>query len=411
MSSPKCRFCESELTHTFCDLGKSPLSNAFLRHDQLEKEEPFFPLHAYVCDACYLVQLEMFEKPEHIFHDYAYFSSYSESWLKHCQKYAEEISDRFGYDEKSQIIEIASNDGYLLKFFKKMGINVLGFEPAENVAETAIEKGIPTRIDFFSTLSASLLAEEGVKADLLIGNNVLAHVPELNDFVKAMKIVLKSNGVITMEFPHLLRLIEENQFDTIYHEHFSYFSFLTVEKIFAHHQLTIFDVDEIPTHGGSLRIYVKHAEDNTKEITDRVKALKKKELKSSLDKIGTYLNFHKKVSSTKKAILEFLISAKKNGKKVVGYGAPAKGNTLLNYCGITNDLMALTVDKSSFKQGQYLPGTHIPIHSPERIKEEKPDFVMILPWNIKDEIVQQMDYIYQWGGKFVIPIPELEVLN
>ncbi|HLO47423.1 MAG TPA: class I SAM-dependent methyltransferase [Kamptonema sp.] len=405
----KCRFCSHPLDRTFVDLGMSPLSNAFLNPEHLNCAEKFYPLHAYVCTNCFLVQLEQFESPDRIFSDYAYFSSYSDTWLNHANSYTELMVERFGFDKNSQVIEIASNDGYLLQYFHQRGIPVLGIEPAANVAKVAEEKGIPSLVKFFGVLTAKELVEQGKQADLLLGNNVLAHVPDLNDFVAGMKLILKPNGVLTMEFPHLLQLILQNQFDTIYHEHFSYFSFLTVEKIFATHGLTLFDVEELSTHGGSLRIYGRHREGDGK-ISDRVSLLKSKELEIGLDKIETYLGFGEQVKATKRQLLDFLIEIKNQGKSVVGYGAPAKGNTLLNYCGIRTDLMDYTVDRSPYKQGLFLPGTHIPIYHPDRVLETKPDYLLILPWNLKDEIIDQMSHIREWGGKFVIPIPQVEAI-
>lgn len=411
MPTRKCRFCRNSLRHTFCDLGQSPLSNSYLKREDLLKQEFFYPLHAYVCDECFLVQLEEFQSPEKIFDDYAYFSSYSESWLKHAKNYVNEISQRFGINSSQLVIEIASNDGYLLRFFKEKHIPVLGIEPASNVAAVSQSLGIPTLVKFFGVKTAQELVKEGKQADLLLGNNVLAHVPDLNDFVKGMKIALKTKGLITMEFPHLLRLIEEKQFDTIYHEHFSYFSFFTVEKIFAKHGLTLFDVEELPTHGGSLRIYAKHADDSSKPVSKRVENLKKHELNEGLNQISTYQGFQNKITLIKENLLNFLKESQRQGKTVVAYGAPAKGNTLLNYCGINTESLAYTVDRSPHKQGRYLPGTHIPIIEPESISRTKPDFLLILPWNLKDEIMQQMAGIREWGGKFVIPIPQLEILN
>jgi len=405
----KCRFCDSALEQTFVDLGMSPLANSYLKAEQLQQMEPFYPLHAYICESCYLVQLPIFESPDKIFGDYAYFSSYSESWLKHAQTYTNLMIERFGFNSDSKVIEIASNDGYLLQYFKERGIPVLGIEPAKNVAKAAEDAGIPTMIKFFSTQTAMELASEGIYADLLIGNNVLAHVPDINDFVRGMRIILKPNGVITMEFPHLMPLINENQFDTIYHEHFSYFSFITVEKIFANHGLTIFDINEIPTHGGSLRIYARHSEDTSKQVGQRVTDLKNREKAVGFTRIDYYLSFSEKVKETKRRILAFLIEAKRDGKSIVGYGAPAKGNTLLNYCGIRSDFIDYTVDRSPHKQGLYLPGTHIPIYHPDKIKETKPDYLVILPWNLKEEIMDQMSYIRDWGGKFVVFIPEVKV--
>lgn len=409
MNSLTCRFCETPLQHSFLDLGVSPLSNSYLRPEQLQQMEPFYPLHAYVCEACYLVQLPVFESPENIFSDYAYFSSYSESWLKHAKTYTDRMIERFGFSSHSQVIEIASNDGYLLQYFKEGGIPVLGIEPAENVAKAAQDKGIPTISKFFGTQTAGELVTEGKYADLLLGNNVLAHVPDINDFVKGLKIILKPNGVITIEFPHLMRLMDENQFDTIYHEHFSYFSLITVDKIFASHGLTLFDVDELSTHGGSLRIYARHTDDASKQVGKKISDLKNSEEVLGFTHLEHYFSFSEKVKETKRKILTFLIEAKRNGKTVAGYGAPAKGNTLLNYCGIRTDFIEYTVDRSPHKQGYYLPGTHIPILHPDKIKETKPDYLVILPWNLKEEIMEQMSYIREWGGKFVVFIPEVRV--
>jgi len=405
----KCRFCGNLLNHTFVDLGMSPLSNAYLESDAINKAEKFYPLHAYVCENCFLVQLEEFETPDQIFSDYAYFSSYSETWLRHAENYTELMTQRFGLNANSQVIEIASNDGYLLQYFQKQNIPVLGIEPAANVAKVAEEKGIPSLVKFFGVSTAKELVAQGKQADLLLGNNVLAHVPNLNDFVAGMKIVLKPDGILTMEFPHVLQLILQNQFDTIYHEHFSYFSFLTVEKVFADHGITLFDVEELPTHGGSLRIYGQH-NDGKKPISDRVSKLKTKEIDAGLEQRSTYLGFGEQVKATKRHLLSFLIDIKNQGKSVVGYGAPAKGNTLLNYCGIRTDLLDYTVDRSPYKQGLFLPGTHIPIYHPDKIIETKPDYLLILPWNIKDEIIEQMSHIREWGGKFVVPIPQVEVI-
>jgi SAM-dependent methyltransferase len=406
-----CRSCGARLVHTFADLGMTPVSNAFLKADELDRKEPVYPLHAYVCGSCFLVQLEQFESPQQIFgENYAYFSSYSDSWLEHARRYTAQMIDRFGLGPKSQVIEIASNDGYLLQYFKQKGVPVLGIEPARNVAEAAAAKGIPTRVKFFGVKTAEELVAEGTRADLLLGNNVLAHVPALNDFVAGMKRVLKPDGVITMEFPHLQHLIEENQFDTIYHEHFSYFSFLAAQRAFARHDLHLFDVEEIPTHGGSLRIYGRHAERGG-EPGQRVKELVARERRLKFEDLDTYRAFSERVQGTRRGLRDFLISAKRAGKKVVGYGAPAKGNTLLNYCGIGRDLLAFTVDRSPHKQNTFLPGTHIPVHAPERISEVKPDYLLILPWNIKEEILQQMSHIRSWGGRFVVPIPEVRVLD
>jgi SAM-dependent methyltransferase len=404
-----CRFCNAALQREFADLGVSPLSNGYLKADQLDRMEPFFPLTVYVCGQCLLVQLPAFETPENIFSDYAYFSSYSDSWLAHARQYCRAMIERLSLDATTQVVEIASNDGYLLQYFVEAGIPVLGVEPAANVAAVAREKGIDTMVRFFGAGTARELAA-GRKAKLLLGNNVLAHVPDLNDFVAGLKILLDEGGVITMEFPHLMRLIEGNQFDTIYHEHFSYFSLLAVQRVFAAHGLTIFDVDELPTHGGSLRIYARHAEESG-QADGRVAHLLTTEHEFGIDRLETYDRFAEQVRETKRALLSFLIRAKEEGKRVVGYGAPAKGNTLLNYCGVRTDFVDYTVDRSPHKQGLFLPGTRIPIHAPDRIRETKPDYVLILPWNLKDEIVAQMAGIRDWGGRFVVPIPRLEILD
>jgi len=372
--------------------------------------EPFYPLNVHVCEKCFLVQLEEFESPENIFSDYAYFSSYSDSWLKHTKEYVDKMIDKFGFNSKSFIVEVASNDGYLLQYFIEKGISVLGIEPAANVAEAAKQKGIPTEVVFFGAKTATRLALEGKHADLLLGNNVLAHVPDLNDFVAGLKILLQPQGIITMEFPHLMNMLDKIQFDTIYHEHFSYFSFLTAEKVFNAHGLAFFDVEELPTHGGSLRIYACHKEDNSKTVSQRVFDLKQREIDAGYMDISCYFSFGEKVKSIKRDILKFLIHVKEEGKTIVGYGAPAKGNTLLNYCGIRTDFIDYTVDKNPHKQGHYLPGSHIPIKSPDKIKETEPDYVLILAWNIKDEIMEQMSFIRDWGGKFVILMPTVEVL-
>src|SRR5262245_16724063 len=412
MTQATCRFCGAALKQSFADLGMSPISNAFLTQEMVTRMEPFYPLHAYVCEKCFLVQLEEFEPPEHIFtDDYAYFSSYSDSWLAHSKAYAEAMVARFGLGASSFVVEIASNDGYLLQYFVAQGVPVLGIEPAANVAAVAEKKGVPTLVKFFGTKTAAELAAAGRKADLIAGNNVLAHVPDLNDFVRGMSLLLKPGGVVTMEFPHLLRLMLENQFDTIYHEHFSYFSFVVAERVFAAHGLTLFDVDEIPTHGGSLRIYARHAANAALPVSGKVVELRRREQAAGLERAGTYRSFAEQVKATKRGLLKFLIAAKESGKRVVGYGAPAKGNTLLNYCGVRSDLVEYTVDRSPHKQGRFLPGVHIPIYAPERIMETRPDYVLILPWNIKDEIVAQMAGIRTWGGRFVVPIPEVSVLD
>lgn len=410
MLTHHCRFCDALLTHTFIDLGISPLSNAYLTQSDLAQKEVFYPLHARICEQCFLVQLPQFETPAHIFTDYAYFSSYSSSWLQHSAAYADMMIKQFAIDKSWQVIEIASNDGYLLQYFKEKNIPVLGIEPAKNVAEVACEKGIPTQAEFFGKTLATKLKQTGLEANLLIANNVLAHVPDLNDFVAGLKTLLSATGILTIEFPHLLRLIEENQFDTIYHEHFSYFSLMTIQKVFAKHQLSIFDVEEINVHGGSLRIYAKHQEDVTKAISPRVSALIEKEKNYGLDNIKTYYGFADRIKKLKLELLNFFIEAKKLGKKIAGYGAPAKGNTLLNYCGIYADFLPYTVDKNHYKQNRYLPGTRIPIFHPDHIQVEKPDYLLLLPWNLKNEIIEQMAFIKDWHGKFVIPIPQIEVI-
>ena len=405
-----CRFCNESLTNIFADLGTSPLSNAFLTKEMLGNLEKVYPLCVYVCDNCFLVQLPEFEKPENIFEDYVYFSSYSSTWLQHAENYVNMMIERFDFNERNQIIEIASNDGYLLQFFKKKNIPILGIEPAANVAKVAKERGIPTLTKFFSDDTANELKKDNKLADLIIGNNVLAHVPDLNDFVKGLKILLKPNGIITLEFPHILQLIQKNQFDTIYHEHFSYFSLFTTQKIFSFHGLTIFDVEEIPTHGGSLRVYLKHLESENISINQKVGILLEKEKQFGLDNIFTYTNFTKNVEKVKEKLQEFFITAKKSGKKIVCYGAAAKGNTLLNYCKIGNNFIDYVVDQNPYKQKLFLPGTHIPIKDPDEIRKTKPDYVVIIPWNLKVEIMEQMNYIQDWGGKFMIPIPEVSII-
>jgi len=406
-----CRFCNSELEHTFVDLGMSPLSNSYISPASLQKMEPFYPLHAFVCGQCFLVQLNEFESPENIFSDYAYFSSYSKSWLEHARKYVEMMVDRFGFNTESQVIEVASNDGYLLQYFKDRDVPVLGIEPAANVAKVATEAGIPTITRFFGVQTATDLSNNGQYGDLILGNNVVAHVPDLNDFVKGLKILLNEKGVITLEFPHLQRLIEDTQFDTIYHEHFSYFSFTTIDRVFTSHGLTLFDVDELHTHGGSLRIYARHSEDNSKPVSDNVSTLVNREIEAGFTDINFYLTFEDKVKKTKRDLLEFLIQARRDNKSIVGYGAAAKGNTLLNYCGIRTDFIDYVVDRSPHKQNHFLPGTHIPIHSPEKVAETKPDYLLILPWNLKEEIMEQMQHVREWGCKFVTFIPGVDVAS
>ncbi|MDC8453656.1 MAG: class I SAM-dependent methyltransferase [Candidatus Nitrosotalea sp.] len=405
-----CRFCNSELTRKFVDLGMSPLANSYLRSDQINQMEPYYPLHAFVCNKCLLVQLEEFETPEHIFTNYAYFSSYSQTWVKHAEEYANTAINRFNLDKNSQVIEIASNDGYLLQNFQKRNIPILGIEPAANVAKVAKEKGIPTLIKFFGAETANKVSSEGKQADLLIVINVMPHVPNLIDFVKGMKIILKPGGIITIQFSaYLLQLIQQNEFDTVYHEHFSYFSLITIQKILSANGLEIFDVEELSIHGGSLRIYVKHMENNVLATSESVNQIIQKEKQFGLDNILTYEKFQEQVIKSKQKTWEFFIMAKNSNKKIVCYGAPAKGNTFLNYCGIGTDFIDYTVDINPHKQGLFLPGTHIPIKKPEDIQRTKPDYLLILAWNLKDEIMNQMGYIRDWGGKFVVLVPEVKI--
>lgn len=404
-----CRFCGAPLGVVFVDLGTQPLANAYLRPADLTRVEPFYPLRVLVCERCFLAQLETVVNPEQLFSEYAYFSSYSDSWLRHAEAYTEMAIARFGLDARSRVIEIASNDGYLLQHFVRRGIPVLGIDPAANVAEQAIANGIPTMVEFFGCEVGERLSADGMSADLLVANNVLAHVPALNDFVSGLQALLAPRGVATLEFPHLMRLIEENQFDTIYHEHVSYFSLSTVRRVFAAHGLTVFDVEELPTHGGSLRIFACHDTGGSRPVTSRMTAVISREERAGLLRPETYPGFSEGVQATKRRLLRFLIEAKDAGKSVAGYGAPAKGNTLLNYCGIRTDLIGWTVDRSPHKHGCFLPGTHIPIAHPDQVKLAKPDYLLILPWNLKEEIAEQMSYIREWGGKFVVPIPEVRV--
>ena len=410
IAGPKCRFCRAPLKHTFVDLGMSPLCESLITEEQLNLMEPFYPLHVFVCEECFLVQLLEYVTPHDIYSEYAYFSSYSDSWLEHARLYVEMITARFNLSAKSQVVELASNDGYLLRNFGALGIPVLGVEPAANVAAVAVQRGIPTTVRFFGVETAQALVADGRSADLIIGNNVLAHVPDLNDFVGGMKILLKPAGLITMEFPHLSRLVEGNQYDTIYHEHFSYLSFFTVNRIFAAHGMRIFDVEELGTHGGSLRIYSCHQESLERPTEPRVTELERREREEGVNQLDYYQGFGEKVKAIKRNLLEFLLQAKRQGKQIVGYGAPGKGNTLLNYCGIRTDFLDYTVDRNPYKHGKYTAGMHIPIFPPEKIRETKPDYVLILPWNLKEEIVSQLSYIREWNGKCVVPIPDLEVL-
>ncbi len=406
--APRCRFCGAGLEVSFADLGMTPPSNAYLRPEDLGRAESFYPLHAYVCSHCYLVQLEQFQSPAEIFGDYAYFSSYSESWLAHARRYAEMAVARFDLGGASQVIEIASNDGYLLQYFLQAGVPVLGVEPAANVAAVASGRGIQTLVRFFGVETARALAAEGRQADLLIGNNVLAHVPDINDFVAGLAIALKPAGTITMEFPHLLQLIRNAQFDTIYHEHFSYLSFAAVERIFAAHGLELYDVTELPTHGGSLRIFARHR-GAAGPVAHAVGEMRARERAAGIEEVATYRGFAERVKTVKRGLLSFLIEAKFAGKRVAAYGAAAKGNTLLNYCGIRGDFVDYVVDLSPHKQGLYLPGTHIAVRHPDHVAETRPDYLLILPWNLKDEIMAQMAHVRGWGGKFVVPIPATRV--
>ncbi len=410
ITQASCRSCGTQLKHTFVDLGMSPLCESYVSREGLNQMEPFYPLHVYVCHNCFLVQLEEYVKVEDIFSEYAYFSSYSDSWLEHAKNYTDMIVARLNLNQQSKVMELASNDGYLLQYFVKKGIPALGVEPAANVAAAAAQKGVPTVVKFFGKTTARELATEFGKADLIIGNNVLAQVPDLNDFVGGMKIALKPEGIITLEFPHLMQLMNQNQFDTIYHEHFSYFSLIAVENVLARHDLRLFDVEELPTHGGSLRVYASHVNNESKPVNERVIELMSREENAGFYQLDHYFTFGEQVKETKRKLLEFLIKAKWEGKSIAGYGAPGKGNTLLNYCGIRTDFIDYTVDRNPYKQGKFLPGTHIPIHDPQKIAETKPDYVLVLPWNFKDEIMEQMKGIREWGGKFLIPIPKVKVL-
>jgi len=405
----RCRFCRTPLETTFVDLGMSPLCESYVPRERLNAMEPFYPLHVWVCRCCFLVQLEEYVSPEHIFTEYAYFASYSESWLQHVRQYTDYVVERFGLGRDCRVVELASNDGYLLQYFVQKGIPVLGIEPAANVAAAAEKRNVPTRVAFFTASLARQLVAEGQDADLVIGNNVLAQVPDLNGFVEGIRVLLKPSGIVTTEFPHLVRLVAENQFDTIYHEHFSYFSFTTIVKVFANHGLTVFDVQELPTHGGSLRVYATRDTNHAHPVGDRVRELLDREARSGLTTLDYYRDFGKQVEETKRRLLAFLIQVKSEGKSIAGYGAPGKGNTLLNYCGIRTDFLDYTVDRNPYKQGKFLPGTRIPIHLPDRIAETRPDYVFILPWNFKDEIMSQMAFVRDWGAKFVVPIPTVTV--
>ena len=406
-----CRFCTTPLTHVFIDLNNSPASNSFLTKEELNEPETFYPLKVFICDQCFLVQVDEYKKSDAIFDsNYAYFSSYSTSWLQHAKAYVDMMTERFAFNENSLVIEVASNDGYLLQYFKEKNIPVMGIEPTANTAEVAMAKGIKTVIEFFGAELADRFASDwNVKADLLLGNNVLAHVPNIVDFVLGIKLILKEDGIVTMEFPHLMQLVDNNQFDTIYHEHFSYLSFHTVKQIFESQGLQLFDVEEIPTHGGSLRIYAKNIEDESKTVSENIALLLQKEMDKGLNTLEYYNNFQKKALKVKLDLTDFLIQQKRDNKKVAAYGAAAKGNTLLNYCGIKNDLIDFVVDANPHKQNKFLPASHIPVMNEDELKKSKPDFVIILPWNLKTEITAQLNYIKEWGGKFVVAIPELEI--
>lgn len=405
----QCRFCGTSLHRTFVDLGLSPLCETYPAASDFHRGEVYYPLHVYVCEKCFLVQLEEYESAESIFTDYAYFSSYSDSWLKHSENYCNKVKSRFGLNEESFVVEVASNDGYLLQYFVRQGVPVLGIEPAANVAKVAVEKGVPTLVRFFGTELANELTADGRSADLVLGNNVLAQVPDLNDFVEGLKILLKPDGVLTLEFPHLLKLIELNEFDTIYHEHFSYFSMLTTVRIMEAHGLKLFDVDELKSHGGSLRVYACRRECSKHVLQPSVAKVLADEQIAGLSTPEGYETFARQVRATKLALVEFLLTAAKQGKSVAGYGAPGKSATLLHYCGIGKDLIEYTVDRSPYKQGRFLPGNHIPIFHPDRIRQTQPDYVVILPWNLKDEIMEQLRFIQDWGGRFVVPIPKVAV--
>ena len=403
-----CRFCDAPIRHSVCDLGMHPLCESFLTSEQVNAEEPYYPLHAFVCEKCFLIQVKDYVHGTEIFGgEYAYFSSFSDSWLTHCSRYVDAMTDRLSLGSDSLVVELASNDGYLLQYFVNKQIPCFGIEPAENVAEAAEQKGVPTKVLYFGTDVARQLKDEGHRPDLMIANNVLAHVPDLNDFVEGIRILLAEDGVLTVEFPHVLNTLEQNQFDQIYQEHYCYFSLLTLEKVFGAHQMVVFNLDELPTHGGSLRIYVRHEADASKPVTSAVVDIRALEIARGLSDMATYTEFAEQVRETKRKVLEFLIRAKREGKQVVGYGAPGKGNTMLNYCGVGTDFIDYVVDRNPYKHGRYLPGSHVPIFSTERIAETRPDYILILPWNLKDEIATQLEYTREWGATLVVPIPEL----
>ena len=405
----QCRLCDAVLSRTFVDLGMSPLCESFVRPEQLNAMEPFYPLHVWICDSCLLVQLEEYVPPEEIFDDYAYFSSYSDSWVAHAERYCEAMIERFEIDRESQVLELASNDGYLLQHFVSRGIPVLGVEPAANVAAAAVDRGVPTRVAFFGRAEAAVMAGEGVRADLVIANNVFAHVPDITDFAGGIAALLADDGVVTLEFPHLLRLIDGVQYDTIYHEHFSYLTLLTAERALAEGGLAAFDVEELPSHGGSLRLYAGHP--GRREPTSALRDLRARERADGYTSIEGYSGFGPAVEASKRSLLRFLIDARSRGERVAGYGAPGKGNTLLNYCGVRQDLLEYIVDRNPYKHGLYTPGTHIPIHPPERLAETRPDYILILPWNLSKEIVSQLAPAREWGARFVVPIPEATILS
>ncbi len=409
-SPPGCLFCGTPLVHTFVDLGMSPLCESFLAAEDVNRMEPFYPLHVRVCDSCFLVQLEQYVAPDEIFTEYAYFSSFSDSWVDHARRYAEQMTGVLGLGPDSLVVELASNDGYLLQHFVAAGIPCVGIEPAANVAEAAVAKGVPTRVEFFGREAAQRMLDEGLQPDLMAANNVLAQVPDINDFVGGIGMLLEKRGRITIEFPHLWNLIELRQFDTIYHEHFSYFSFLTTQRILAAHGMIVVDVEEIPTHGGSLRVHAEN-ENTTTVPSPAVAELAERERNAGYETIERYASFGPAVEETKRNLLRYLIDARDAGRRVVGYGAPGKGNTLLNYCGIRSDLLEYTVDRNPYKHGRFLPGTHIPVHPPERIAETKPDDILILPWNLEREIVEQLAYTKEWGARLVIPIPTAKVVG
>ena len=408
----QCRFCKNNLSEVFIDLGESPLSNSFLTKEDLNLQEKYYPLKVYVCTSCFLVQTGEEKKPEEIFNEkYVYYSSYSVSWLRHAEEYVKMMIKRFGYNEKSFVIEVASNDGYLLQYFQKENIPVLGIEPSGGTAEVAQMKGINTRVEYFGKENAEWMAKQNIKADLLIGNNVLAHVPDINDFAEGLRIILKDDGIITMEFPHLMQLVINNQFDTIYHEHFFYYSLSTVSTILKKHGLEIFDVEQLDTHGGSLRIFANNVNSSKYGISENVFNLLERENNLRMSTPGFYRSFQKAAEEVKENFVEFLRQKKKENKKIAGYGAAAKGNTLLNYCGAGTDLIEYIVDVSPYKQGKYLPGTHIPVFAESIFNEDRPDYIVILPWNIKEEIINQLSYVRDWGAKFIVPIPSLEIIN